>query len=238
MAISCASRRALDLVRFEQRIAAGQQALAEGRPAAAASLLTDEQGHGGEKPPRPPELQIRLKEASAGDAGRRGPCLAQARALLCSAIWNSLVCESVPGAVQRRSADEHAGSRRIGAGGLCGHAPPAHRRTWYRAGRAAAELHGAVLAQDPGLRPAGSAWNESARTGGQGRHRRERRGGPAGGAWRCCPHTARLVVPRALDQALIPGIRTPRRGRGDQPGSVAFMTAQSGRLVGAMPSRG
>src|ERR1700722_21024294 len=32
---------ALDLVRFEQRIAAGQQALAEGRPAAAVGLLTD-----------------------------------------------------------------------------------------------------------------------------------------------------------------------------------------------------
>ena len=31
----------LDLVRFEQRITAGQQALAEGRPAAAAGLLND-----------------------------------------------------------------------------------------------------------------------------------------------------------------------------------------------------
>ena len=37
----CVEEGALDLVRFEQRIAAGQQALAEGRPAAAVGLLND-----------------------------------------------------------------------------------------------------------------------------------------------------------------------------------------------------
>ena len=135
---------ALDLVRFEQRIAAGQQALAEGRPAAAASLLDEGLGLWRGEPLAEFADQAfaavelgRLKERRlAALEARVDADLALGREAAIVGDLESLVdANPVPGAVSC-SADAGALPGRPagrGAGGLRGHAPPAHRRTWYRA---------------------------------------------------------------------------------------------------------
>jgi len=99
------------------------------------------------------------------------------------------------------------------------------------------ELHGAILAQDPGLRPAGSAWHESA---GTGRPRVMPPGTPRRAGWRrlALLSAAGLVAAAAtLGGTLIPGNPNSAAGSGMiQPGSVAFIDAQSGRLVGDVPA--
>ena len=99
------------------------------------------------------------------------------------------------------------------------------------------ELHGAVLAQDPGLRPVGSAWNGSAGTGQPGVMPP---GTPRRPGWRrlALLSVAGLVAGVAvLAGTLSPANPDPPAGPGMiQPGSVAFIDAQSGRLVGDAPA--
>ena len=94
-----------------------------------------------------------------------------------------------------------------------------------------------MLAQDPGLRPAGPAWNEPA---GTGRPRVVPPGTARRPGWRrvALLSAAGLVAAAAtLAGTLVPGNPNPAAGPGTiQPGSVAFIDAQSGRLIGDVPA--
>ena len=118
----CVQEGTLDLVRFEQRIAAGQQALAEGRPAAAAALLDDGLGlWRGEPLAEFADQAFAAAELGraegapagcAGSAGRGGPCpRARGRYRRRSGVAGQ--CEPVSGAVSR-SADAGALPGRTG----------------------------------------------------------------------------------------------------------------------------
>jgi len=244
----CVEEGALDLVRFEQRIAAGRQALAEGRPAAAVGLLNDGLGlWRGE-----PLAELADRAFAAAEIGR----LKELRLAALEA---------------RAEADLALGHEAAIIGDLesLANANPYRERfraqlmlALYRAGRQAEalavytdtrrllidelgiepgeqlrELHGAVLAQDPGLRPAGPAWNGSA---GTGRLRVIPPGTPRRSGWRrlaLLPAAGLVAAATAMAGTLIPGNPTPAAASGTiQPGSVAFIDAQSGRLVGDVPA--
>jgi len=239
---------ALDLVRFEQRVTAGQQALADGRPAAAADLLNDGLGlWRGE-----PLAEFADQAFAAAELGR----LKERRLAALEA---------------RVEADLALGREAAIIGDLesLAHANPYRERfraqlmlALYRAGRQAEalavyadtrrlliddlgiepgeqlrELHGAVLAQDAGLRPAGPAWNEPA---GTGQPKVMPSGTPRRPGWRrlALLSVAGLVAAAAvLAGTLVPA--SPDAAAGPvmiQPGSVAFIDAQSGRLLGDVPA--
>ena len=239
---------ALDLVRFEQRIAAGQQALAEGRLDAAVSLLTE------------------------GLSLWRGEPLAEfADQTFAAAELGRLKERRLAGLEARVDADLALGHGAAIIGdleSLVGANPYRERfraqlmLALYRAGRQAEalavyadtrrlftdelglepgeqlrEMHRAVLAQDPGLRPARPAWNGSAGTG-------QTRVVPPATPRR--PGRRRLsllsaaglvAAAAALAGTLIPGNPNPAAGSTTiQPGSVAFIDARSGQLVGDVPA--
>jgi ABC-type transport system substrate-binding protein/DNA-binding SARP family transcriptional activator/streptogramin lyase len=238
----------LDLVRFEQRIAAGQQALAEGRPAAAVGLLTDglglwrgeplaefaDQAFAAAELGRLKELRLAALEARV-DAdlalGREAAIIGDLESLVNANPYRERCRAQLMLALYRagRQAEAlavYADTRRLLIGEL-GIEPAEQLR----------ELHGAVLAQDPGLRPAGSAWHESAGTGRPGVM-------PPGtprrpGRRRLALLSAAGFVAAAATMAgtLMPGNPNPPPGSATiQPGSVAFLDAQSGRLVGDVPA--
>ena len=244
----CVEEGALDLVRFEQRIAAGQQALAEGRPAAAAGLLTDglglwrgeplaefaDQAFAAAELSRLKELRLAAMEARV-DAdlalGREAAITGDLESLVNANPYRERFRAQLMLALYRagRQAEAlavYADTRRLLIDEL-----------GIEPGEQLRELHSAVLAQDPGLRPAGSAWNESA---GTGRPRVMPPGTSRRPGWRrlALLSAAGLVAAAgALTGALIPGNPNPAAGPGAiQPGSVAFIDAQSGRLVGDVPA--
>ena len=244
----CVEEGALDLVRFEQRIAAGQQALAEGRPAAAVGLLNDGLGLWRGAPlaefadhafaaaelGRLKELRLAALEARV-DAdlalGHEAAITGDLESLINANPYRERFRAQLMLALYRagRQAEAlavYADTRRLLIDEL-GIEPGEQLRA----------LHGAVLAQDPGLRPAGSAWNESA---GTGRPRIMPPGTPRRPGWRrlVLLSVAGLVAAAAtLAGTLIPGYPNPAAGSGTiQPGSVAFIDAQSGRLVGDVPA--
>ena len=244
----CVEEGALDLVRFEQRIAAGQQALAEGRPAAAVGLLNDglglwrgeplaefaDQAFAAAELSRLKELRLAALEARV-DAdlalGREAAITGDLESLINANPYRERFRAQLMLALYRagRQAEAlavYADTRRLLIDEL-----------GIEPGEQLRELHGAVLAQDPGLRPAGPAWNESA---GTGRPRVMPPGTPRRPGWRrlALLSAAGLVAAAAtLAGTLVPGNPNPAAGPGTiQPGSVAFIDAQSGRLVGDVPA--
>ena len=244
----CVAEGALDLVRFEQRIAAGQQALTEGRPAAAVGLLTDGLGLWRGEPlaefsdkafaaaelSRLKELRLAALEARV-DAdlalGREAAIIGDLESLVNANPYRERFRAQLMLALYRagRQAEAlavYADTRRL-----------LIHELGIEPGEQLRELHGAVLAQDPGLRPAGPAWNESA---GTGRPRVMLPGTPRRAGWRrlALLSAAGLVAAAAtLAGTLIPGNPNSAAGSGTiQPGSVAFIDAQSGRLVGDVPA--
>jgi ABC-type transport system substrate-binding protein/DNA-binding SARP family transcriptional activator/streptogramin lyase len=238
---------ALDLVRFEQRIAAGQKALAEGRPAAAVGLLTDglglwrgeplaefaDQAFAAAESGRLKELRLAALEARV-DAdlalGREAAITGDLEALVNANPYRERFRAQLMLALYRagRQAEAlavYADTRRLLIDEL-----------GIEPGEQLRELHGAVLAQDPGLRPAGPAWNESA---GTGRPRVMPPGTPRRAGWRrlALLSAAGLVAAAAtVAGTLIPGNPNSAGSGTIQPGSVAFIDAQSGRLVGDVPA--
>ena len=244
----CVEEGALDLVRFEQRIAAGQQALAEGRPAAAVGLLNDglglwrgeplaefaDQAFAAAELSRLKELRLAALEARV-DAdlalGREAAIIGDLESLVNANPYRERFRAQLMLALYRagRQAEAlavYADTRRLLIDEL-----------GIEPGEQLRELHGAVLAQDPGLRPAGSAWNESA---GTGRPRVMPPGTARRPDWRrvALLSAAGLVAAAAtLAGTLVPGNPNPAAGPGTiQPGSVAFIDAQSGRLIGDVPA--
>jgi len=238
---------ALDLVRFEQRITAGQHALAEGRPAAAVGLLNDGLGLwrgeplaefadqafaaaelGRLKEHRLAALEARVEADLA--LGHEAAVIGELESLVNENPYRERFRAQLMLALYRagRQAEAlavYADTRRLLIDEL-GIEPGDQLR----------ELHGYVLAQDPGLRPAGSARNESAGTGRpKVMPRVTRRPG-----WRRLARlsAAGLVAAvAALPGTLIHGNPNPAAESGTiQPGSVAFFDAQSGRLVGDVPA--
>ena len=239
---------ALDLVRFEQRTAAGQQALAEGHPAAAVSLLDEglslwrgeplaefaDQAFaavelGQLKERRLAALEARVDAALAigyeaaiiGDLEPlvdANPYRERFRAQLMLALYRA--------GRQAEALALYADTRRLLIDEL-----------GIEPGEQLRELHRAVLAQDPGLQPARSAWNTSA---GTGRTRVLPPGTPRRSGRRrlsLLSAAGLVAVATALASTLIPG--NPNQAAGSatiQPGSVAFIDAQSGRLVGDVPA--
>ena len=239
---------ALDLVRFEQRIAAGQQALAEGRPAVAVGLLNDglglwrgeplaefaDQAFAAAELSRLKELRLAALEARI-DAdlalGREAAIIGDLESLVNANPYRERFRAQLMLALYRagRQAEAlavYADTRRLLIDEL-----------GIEPGEQLRELHGAVLAQDPGLRPAGPAWNEPA---GTGRPRVVPPGTARRPGWRrvALLSAAGLVAAAAtLAGTLVPGNPNPAAGPGTiQPGSVAFIDAQSGRLVGDVPA--
>ena len=244
----CVEEGALDLVRFEQRIAAGQQALAEGRPAAAVGLLNDglglwrgeplaefaDQAFAAAELSRLKELRLAALEARV-DAdlalGREAAIIGDLESLVNANPYRERFRAQLMLALYRagRQAEAlavYADTRRLLIDEL-----------GIEPGEQLRELHGAVLAQDPGLRPAGPAWNEPA---GTGRPRVVPPGTARRPGWRrvALLSAAGLVAAAAtLAGTLVPGNPDPAAGPGTiQPGSVAFIDAQSGRLVGDVPA--
>ena len=244
----CVEEGALDLVRFEQRIAAGQQALAEGRPAAAVGLLNDglglwrgeplaefaDQAFAAAELGRLKELRLAALEARV-DAdlalGREAAVIGDLESLVTANPYRERFRAQLMLALYRagRQAEAlavYADTRRLLIDEL-----------GIEPGEQLRELHGAVLAQDPGLRPAGPAWNESA---GTGRPRVVPPGTARRPGWRrvALLSAAGLVAAAAtLAGALVPGNPNPAAGPGTiQPGSVAFIDTQSGRLIGDVPA--
>ena len=244
----CVEEGALDLVRFEQRIAAGQQALAEGRPAAAVGLLNDglglwrgeplaefaDQAFAAAELSRLKELRLAALEARV-DAdlalGREAAIIGDLESLVNANPYRERFRAQLMLALYRagRQAEAlavYADTRRLLIDEL-----------GIEPGEQLRELHGAVLAQDPGLRPAGSAWNEPA---GTGRPRVMPPGTARRPDWRrvALLSAAGLVAAAAtLAGTLVPGNPNPAAGPGTiQPGSVAFIDAQSGRLIGDVPA--
>ena len=244
----CVEEGALDLVRFEQRIAEGQQALAEGRPAAAVGLLNDglglwrgeplaefaDQAFAAAELSRLKELRLAALEARI-DAdlalGREAAIIGDLESLVHANPYRERFRAQLMLALYRagRQAEAlavYADTRR-----------QLIRDLGIEPGEQLRELHGAILAQDPGLRPAGSAWHESA---GTGRPRVMPPGTPRRAGWRrlALLSAAGLVAAAAtLGGTLIPGNPNSAAGSGMiQPGSVAFIDAQSGRLVGDVPA--
>jgi ABC-type transport system substrate-binding protein/DNA-binding SARP family transcriptional activator len=239
---------ALDLVRFEHRIAAGQQALAEGRPAAAVGLLTDglglwrgeplaefaDQAFAAAEVGRLKELRLAALEARV-DAdlalGREAAVIGELESLVTANPYRERFRAQLMLALYRagRQAEAlavYADTRRL-----------LIEELGIEPGEQLRELHGAVLAQDPGLRPAGSAWPESAGTGRPGVT-------PPGTPRRAGRRRLALLsaagvvaVAATLAGTLMPGNPNSAAGSGTiQPGSVAFLDAQSGRLVGDVPA--
>ena len=244
----CVEEGALDLVRFEQRIAAGQQALAEGRPAAAVGLLNDglglwrgeplaefaDQAFAAAELGRLKELRLAALEARV-DAdlalGREAAVIGDLESLVTANPYRERFRAQLMLALYRagRQAEAlavYADTRRLLIDEL-----------GIEPGEQLRELHGAVLAQDPGLRPAGPARNEPA---GTGRPRVVPPGTARRPGWRrvALLSAAGLVAAAAtLAGALVPGNPNPAAGPGTiQPGSVAFIDTQSGRLIGDVPA--
>ena len=244
----CVQEGALDLVRFEQRIAAGQQVLAEGRPAAAAALLDDglglwrgeplaefaDQAFAVAEAGRLKELRLAALEARVEAdlaLGREAAIVGDLESLVNANPYRERFRAQLMLALYRagRQAEAlavYANTRRLLIDEL-GIEPGGQLR----------ELHGAVLAQDPGLRPAGLPRNEPAGTGQPGVIPP---GTPRRPGWRrlALLSAAGLVAGAAtLAGTLSPGNPNPAAGSGTiQPGSVAFIDAQSGRLVGDVPA--
>jgi ABC-type transport system substrate-binding protein/DNA-binding SARP family transcriptional activator len=239
---------ALDLVRFEQRIAAAQQARTEERPAAAAARLNDalslwrgeplaefaDQAFAVAELGRLQELRLAALEMRA-DAdlalGREAAIVGDLESLVNANPYRERFRAQLMLALYRagRQAEAlavYADTRRLLIDEL-----------GIEPGEQLRELHGAVLAQDPGLRPAGAAWNGSAGTGqpeatppGTSRRR----------GWRrlALPSAAGLVAAAAVLAGTLVAAN-PDAAAGPeviQPGSVAFIDAQSGRLVGDVPA--
>jgi DNA-binding SARP family transcriptional activator len=188
----------LDLNRFEQRIAAGQQALAEGRLAAAVSLLNEGLSlWRGE-----PLAEFADQAFAAAELGRlkeRWLAALEARIDADLALgYDAAVIGDLESLVDANPHRERFRAQLILA--------------LYRAGRQAEALalyadtrrllidelgiepgeqlrglHRAVLAQIPGCSPPGRPGTPRLGLAGLGFCRQERPGGPVGGACRCCP---------------------------------------------------
>jgi ABC-type transport system substrate-binding protein/DNA-binding SARP family transcriptional activator/streptogramin lyase len=247
----CVEEGALDLVRFEQRIAAGRQALAEGRPAAAVGLLNDglglwrgeplaefaDQAFAAAELGRLTELRLAALEARV-DAdlalGREAAIVGDLESLVNANPYRERFRAQLMLALYRagRQAEAlavYADTRRLLIDEL-----------GIEPGEQLRNLHRAVLAQDPALRPARPDWNASAGTV------RTRVGPPVTarrpGRRRLSLLSAAVLVAAAATLVgtvgtLIPGNPNPASGSMTlQPGSVAFIDAQSGRLVGDVPA--
>jgi DNA-binding SARP family transcriptional activator/ABC-type transport system substrate-binding protein/DNA-binding beta-propeller fold protein YncE len=237
----------LDLVCFEQQIEAGERALAEGRPAEAARLLREGLGlwrgeplaefsdegfarteAGRLKERRLAALEARIDadlalEREAAIAGeleaqvRANPFRERFRAQLMLALYRS--------GRQSEALAVYADTRTLLIDEL-----------GIEPGKELRELQHAILAQDPRLLLVRPARLASAETGGAGieqsgkpRRRGRRRSLLLSAA-------GLLGVAAALVSVLMPGSRNPAAPGMIQPGSVAFIDARSGRLVGDVPA--
>ena len=175
----CVQEGTLDLVRFEQRIAAGQQILAEGRPAAAAALLNNGLGLWRGEPlaefadqafavaelGRLKELRLAALEARVEAdlaLGREAAIVGDLESLVNANPYRERFRAQLMLALYRagRQAEAlavYADTRRLLIDEL-----------GIEPGEQLRGLHSAMLAQDPGLRPVGSAWNGSAGNGSAG----------------------------------------------------------------------
>ncbi|HEY1004472.1 MAG TPA: AfsR/SARP family transcriptional regulator, partial [Streptosporangiaceae bacterium] len=244
----CVQEGKLDLVRFEQLIAAGQQVLAQGRPAAAAALLDDglglwrgdplaefaDQAFAVAELGRLKELRLAALEARVEAdlaLGREAAIVGDLESLVNAHPYRERFRAQLMLALYRAGRQAEAlavytDTRRLLIDEL-----------GIEPGQELRELHRAVLAQDAGLRPAGPAWNGSAGPGqptvtppGMPRRRPGRRRRALLSA------VGLLAAAGALAGTMVSGYPSPAAAGMIQPGSVAFIDAQSGRLVGDVPA--
>jgi DNA-binding SARP family transcriptional activator/ABC-type transport system substrate-binding protein/DNA-binding beta-propeller fold protein YncE len=238
----------LDLVRFEQQIEAGERALAEGRPAEAARLLNEglglwrgeplaefsdeafarteagrlkERGLAALEARIDADLELGREAAIAGELGalvRANPFRERLRAQLMLALYRA--------GRQSESLTVYADTRTLLIDEL-----------GIEPGKELRELQRAILAQDPGLllvRPARFASAETSEAGSEQSGKPRRRGRRRS---LLLSAAGLLAVAAALVSVPISGSRNPAAGPGMiQPGSVAFIDARSGRLVGDVPA--
>ena len=237
----------LDLVRFEQQIEAGERALAEGRPAEGARLLKEglglwrgeplaefsDEGFARAEAGRLKERRLAALEAridadlelgrEAAIAGeletlvRANPFRERFRAQLMLALYRA--------GRQGEALAVYTDSRTLLIDEL-----------GIEPGKELRELQRAILAQDPGLLLVRPARLAPAGTGGSGV---EQPGKPRRPGWRrllLLSAAGLLAVAAALVSVPISGSRNPAAPGMIQPGSVAFLDARSGRVVGDLPA--
>ena len=236
----------LDLVRFEQQIEAGERALAEGHPAEGARLLKEglglwrgeplaefsDEGFARAEAGRLKERRLAALEAridadlelgrEAAIAGeletlvRANPFRERFRAQLMLALYRA--------GRQGEALAVYTDSRTLLIDEL-----------GIEPGKELRELQHAILAQDPGLLPVRPARLAPAGTGGAGV---EQPGKPRRPQRRRLLLAAAglLAVAAALVSVPISGSRNPAAPGMIQPGSVAFLDARSGRVVGDLPA--
>jgi len=238
----------LDLACFGQQIEAGQRAMAEGHPIEAARLLNQAlglwrgeplaefagQAFAGAEADRLNERRLAALEARI-DAdltrGRAAAIVGELESLVEANPYRERFGAQLMLALYRagRQAEAlgvYADTRRLLIDEL-----------GIEPGEELRELQHAVLTHDPGLLPAAPARPASSGTGraGIGQPGKPRR--PGGRRLVPLSVAGLLGVAVALVIVLIPGNPSPAAGLGMiRPGSVAFIDARSGRLVGDMPA--
>jgi DNA-binding SARP family transcriptional activator/ABC-type transport system substrate-binding protein len=237
----------LDLVRFEEQTEAGERALAEGRPAEAARLLN--QGLGLWRGEPLAEFAgrdfadaeaVRLKErrlAALGariDAdlalGREAAITGELESLVDANPFRERFCAQLMLALYRA--------------GRQGEALAVYTETrkllidelGIEPGEELRALQRGILAQDQALLPAKSSQLRSAPADVAGVAQPGPPRRPGRRRWALVSVAGLLGVAVAVASALIPGNQNPAAGPGMiRPGSVAFIDARSGRLVGDVP---
>ena len=237
----------LDLVRFEQQIEAGERALAEGRPAEGARLLKEglglwrgeplaefsDEGFARAEAGRLKERRLAALEAridadlelgrEAAIAGeletlvRANPFRERFRAQLMLALYRA--------GRQGEALAVYTDSRTLLIDEL-----------GIEPGKELRELQRAILAQDPGLLPVRPARLAPAGTGGAGVEQPGKPRPPQRRRLLLLAAAGLLAVAAALVSVPISESRNPAAPGMIQPGSVAFLDARSGRVVGDLPA--
>ena len=237
----------LDLVCFEQQIEAGERALAEGRPAEAARLLREGLGLWRGEPLA--EFADRgFARAEAGRLKERRLAALEARIDADLALGReAAIAGELEALVRANPFRERFRAQLMLAlyrSGRQGEALAVYTDTrtllidelGIEPGKELRELQHAILAQDPRLLLVRPARLASAETGGAGieqsgkpRRRGRRRSLLLSAA-------GLLGVAAALVSVPMSGSRNPAAPGMIQPGSVAFIDARSGRIVGDVPA--
>ena len=235
----------LDLVRFEQQIEAGERALAEGHPAEGARLLKEGLGlWRGE-----PLAEFSDEGFARAEAAGQGARLAALEARIDADLElgrEAAIAGELETLVRANPFRERFRAQLMLAlyrAGRQGEALAVYTdsRTLLidelgiEPGKELRELQRAILAQDPGLLPVRPARLAPAGTGGAGV---EQPGKPRRPQRRRLLLAAAglLAVVAALVSVPISGSRNPAAPGMIQPGSVAFLDARSGRIVGDLPA--